>query len=355
MTVLFISSLKDIHSIVAYYILKQNNIETFFWSPELLPNSSSVSTKLSDNEYNKSIVCTVTGSYAENIDRVILRKWGKVDASSLHPDDQNIAISEFKRFLYGSMHFLAPDAVWSNPWPSFHRADSKALQLYTAQKSGFEIPETLMSNDPEEIRNFTKYHGIEKVIYKPYELVYWDTEDAGIARAMTNTLSSEILQDNFALQNCPGIYQKMIDKKYELRLHIFGNCIVPTRISQNNENRSTDIREDINKIILESVEISSELYKKCMKFMNLMNISFGVMDLIIDKNDNLYFLENNISGNFLWTEYLLPEIRLLDNFIEFILNFGNNGMQKNIKNYSFKTLYDSSSFKNSYEYRTIFK
>ena len=48
-------------------------------------------------------------------------------------------------------------------------------------------------------------------------------------------------------------------------------------------------------------------------------IVFGCFDLIVTPNGDVIFLEVNPMGQFLWIEYLCPEIQLLELFCEFLL------------------------------------
>lgn len=63
--------------------------------------------------------------------------------------------------------------------------------------------------------------------------------------------------------------------------------------------------------------------------MRQLGIVFGCFDFIITPDDEYIFLEVNEMGQFLWIEEILPELKLLDKFCEFLVSSKKN---TNIKN-----------------------
>ena len=54
-----------------------------------------------------------------------------------------------------------------------------------------------------------------------------------------------------------------------------------------------------------------------------LNLNFGVFDFIMGKDNNLYFLEVNPAGSYLFLELYFPECKVFQKTINFLLN-GNN-------------------------------
>ena len=94
----------------------------------------------------------------------------------------------------------------------------KVPQLIAASACGLAIPETLFSNDPEEIRRFYAEHRRHGVIFKLNVQTYWAGPSGASHVLFTTALRDEDLIDAEALSSCPAIYQRKIEKEYELRV-----------------------------------------------------------------------------------------------------------------------------------------
>ena len=96
-----------------------------------------------------------------------------IPKSQVHPQDYKFVVRENTLFYESLTYNMAPHAWWVNPKDAANRANSKLLQLKTAVDSGFKIPLTLCSNDPQDIRYFLLKHEAEGVIYKPLCSNFW--------------------------------------------------------------------------------------------------------------------------------------------------------------------------------------
>ena len=84
---------------------------------------------------------------------------------------------------------------------------------------GLAIPETLFSNDPDDIRHFYAAHRDAGVIFKLCIQTHWHEQATGARHALyTTELRAEDLRDDEALYHCPAIYQRKVEKAYELRV-----------------------------------------------------------------------------------------------------------------------------------------
>lgn len=91
----------------------------------------------------------------------------------IHKKDHKFVVRENVLFYESLTYSFAPEAWWINTKESAHRANSKLLQLKIARESGMDIPVTLCSNDPQDIRHFLLKHDKEGVIYKPLCSNFW--------------------------------------------------------------------------------------------------------------------------------------------------------------------------------------
>jgi hypothetical protein len=79
---------------------------------------------------------------------------------------------------------LAPDAYWVNDIEARERALLKSPQLTAAKSCGLAIPETLFSNDPDDIRRFYASHRRQGVIFKLCYQTHWLAQSTGARHAL---------------------------------------------------------------------------------------------------------------------------------------------------------------------------
>lgn len=239
----------------------------------------------------------------------------------IHPSDYQFVARENALFYESLTYNMAPNACWINPKDAANRANSKLLQLKTATECGMNIPTTLCSNDPQDIRYFLLKHEAEGVVYKPLCSNFW-FEDQRMKISYTSRISFLELPNNQMLQNTPGIFQKEIKKKYELRVTYFGDYIVTAKLnSQSHAEGKIDWRAIPNgELSIEPYVLPASLEHNIRQFMRKMGLVFGSLDFIVSEDHEYVFLEVNEQGQFLWIEEYNTDFKMLDIFVNFILN-----------------------------------
>ena len=238
-----------------------------------------------------------------------------------HPNDYKFVVRENTLFYESLTYNLAPNAWWVNSKEAATRANSKLLQLKIATECGMIIPTTLCSNDPLDIRYFLLKHEADGVVYKPLCANFW-FEDQGIKISYTTKLSFLELPKNKLLQLTPGIFQKEIKKKYELRVTCFGDYIVAAKLnSQFHTAGQIDWRAiPEGEMSIEPYVLPNSLEQQIRAFMKKMGLVFGSLDFIVSEDHEYIFLEVNEQGQFLWIEDANPDIKMLDIFVNFLLS-----------------------------------
>lgn len=262
-------------------------------------------------------------SYLENdYDVVWWRRPRKpyLPKEAAHPSDYKFVTRENILFYEAITNTMAPNAWWINSKEAAKRANSKLLQLKIATECGMNIPTTLLSNDPQDIRYFLLKHEGEGVVYKPLCSNYW-FEEQRMKIAYTSRISFLELPNNKLLQTTPGIFQKEIKKKYELRVTCFGDYIVTAKLnSQAHMDGKVDWRAIPNgEMDIEPYILPASLENNIRKFMHALGLVFGTLDFIVSEDHEYVFLEVNEQGQFLWMEEYNADFKMLDIFVNFLL------------------------------------
>lgn len=175
---------------------------------------------------------------------------------------------------------------------------SKILQINVAQKAGLNVPKSFFGGSFEDC----KIDLNEQLCIKPLEGIH--LKEGGNTYAHYAVLledkSNEALK---TLEFCPAIIQNYVPKAYELRITVVGNKIFPCKIdSQKSEVGKIDWRHhDWENTPHFKVDLPLDIENKILCLMEMLDLSYGAIDMIFDGND-YYFLEINSMGQWLWIE-----------------------------------------------------
>ncbi|MBA2649205.1 MAG: hypothetical protein H0U75_06310 [Legionella sp.] len=322
MRVLIITEPDDIHAVMVNLALKQKGVDCELFFSADMPTKQKNTIFISSDDYSwDSIDGCKSYPFENHFDSIWWRRPRRPKIpDNLHEQDKNFAKIE-NSIYHDSIPFLLNEgACWINPIASHQKTRSKIVQLKLAQQCRFKIPETLITNSPEDIKAFLLANKKNNIIYKPFSPHYW----AGINETRivyTDKISMDDLPSDQMLQAVPGIYQKYIEKKYELRVTCFGTHIQAIKIDSQNSSSPTDWRKiPRNDLQISEVQLPQPIKNKIILYMIKMGVVFGCFDFIVTPNDEYIFLELNEQGQFLWVEELLPELCYLEMFSEFIMN-----------------------------------
>ena len=219
--------------------------------------------------------------------------------------DQEYCLREADWFVKGLIYHMAsiPQRIgWMNHPARAQFAESKIYQLAMAKEVGFQLPTTLVSNDPIEVRNFFRDQK-GRMIAKPLRLGYFDRGDRQTC-VFTSLIKESDLQDDDQIRIAPVIYQKHIDKLFDVRVTIVGGKIFAAAIdSQKIPSAVVDWRQsETAELPHLRHDLPPSVEELCISYMNALGLSFGAIDLILTPDGNYVFLEINSSGQWVWIE-----------------------------------------------------
>jgi glutathione synthase/RimK-type ligase-like ATP-grasp enzyme len=207
--------------------------------------------------------------------------------------------SSLRSFLIASF-----SGEWISSPEATDRAANKLHQLIVARQQGFRIPDTLVSNDPQAVREFhQRHHG--DIIIKAFR-------NSGRVFLATQRVDLNKLSDN---QICavPSIYQEFIPGPKHLRVNCFGDRVFAALI----ETDELDWRPNIN-VSISPFFLDAALKERFIALLNAFNLKIGVMDLKLSDRGDLVWFEVNPQGQFLFLEPLTGQ-KLLTSFVDFLL------------------------------------
>jgi glutathione synthase/RimK-type ligase-like ATP-grasp enzyme len=117
-------------------------------------------------------------------------------------------------------------------------------------------------------------------------------------------------------QNCPVFIQKLIKKCADIRITVVGENVYGASLLQSDNNEQyIDFRQS-NNLKTSPYDVPSDTSTKLKKVLKHLGLRFASCDFCLERG-NLYFLEANVTGNYLWVEMeaLLPITRSVINLL----------------------------------------
>lgn len=324
--VLIVSSADDLHANALAYALKRkgHGCECLF-TPDF-PTLLAMSMRQDPEDRASRLLMRGHGitedDQSEPFDTIWLRRQkGAFLPEDMHPGDKEIASYQCESFLASVLAFLdrGPGTFWVNPMSSDPWARQKPYQLRSAVRAGLTIPDTLVSNDPAEIRAFLREQG-GVVAHKLLENAAWISGDEEhVFAAYTAPVTAEQLPEDAVVRLCPGIFQPLLQKRFEVRVACLGDFLVALRInSQTNDRAATDWRAGQFNIEMEPYTLPQEVAEGCRRLLKGLGLAYGAIDFVVTPEGEHVFLEVNPQGQFLFLEDRAG-LPLLDMFSEFLV------------------------------------
>ncbi|NVO10315.1 MAG: grasp-with-spasm system ATP-grasp peptide maturase [Bacteroidales bacterium] len=178
---------------------------------------------------------------------------------------------------------------------------NKLYILDQAKKNKLKIPPTLITDNRDDLEIFYKKHGalITKAISEAPLL--------SIENHVAYFYTSEVADiSNFPKMFFPSLFQKKIEKAYEVRVFFIKNKYYSMAIfSQNDSATSADFRnyntQKPNRTV--PYKLPSVVKKRLKNLMKDLKINTGSIDLLVDKNNDFFFLEVNPVGQYGMVSY----------------------------------------------------
>lgn len=218
--------------------------------------------------------------------RSVYRRWSR---GVLAPPEPDPVLQEAVYWNLDSAigsFFRCMDCLWVNPQEATEMHNYKGYQLKLLQQAGLKIPETLITNQPEEMRAFYERLN-QKVIYKP-------------VRGWAYT---ELLKEaDFAPENLTGLSRSPVKlQEYipgtDIRAYVVGNDIFAMEI----QSQTLDFREDTSAQRVR-VELPDSVMEDCLKLAQTLGLVFTGIDLRRTPEGEYVFFEGNPTPVFVYDE-----------------------------------------------------
>ena len=183
------------------------------------------------------------------------------------------------------------------------RVSSKLPQLDIARNIGFNIPDSLVTNNVESFKGFLEKY--RKIIFKPLVDFHYFKSDTEDNRVLYSTLIDiESFKEFDLIKNAPVFLQEYIPKEFEYRITVVGDDVYIVRVLTNSYSSDDWRKHQFSDNV--KFEISNNedfrIHELSIKMVKSLGISYGTLDIIHAKSGLDYFLEVNPNGQWYWLE-----------------------------------------------------
>lgn len=197
---------------------------------------------------------------------------------------------------FGGLLAALPQVHWVNH-PARNAMASKPRQLQVATEAGLLVPDTVITNDPVQARDFCCAHHAEGVIYKPL-CGGPSSEDGHRVVLWATPVTAEGITD--AVRHTVHLFQARVPCAYAARLTVVGDRMFAARLDTPPGGEVVDWRA-VDDLTLTPVETPADVAAGMRHLMGVFGLVYATADFVVDHDGRWHFIGDlNPNGQWAW-------------------------------------------------------
>lgn len=207
------------------------------------------------------------------------------------------AAAEARCGLAGVLSSL--DVLWVN-YPARESDALKPRQLHVARRCGLRVPNSLVTNKPDGVREFAE--SIGGALAGKTLAAALLVESGRLQIAYTRRIEPSELDDLAGVDTTLHLFQPFLAKLFEARVTVVGEKVFGAAIHANSDNAKVDFRADYDSLDYRHVEPPESTTIGMLAFMKTFGLSFGAFDFAVTPDQEWIMFECNPFGAYGWLE-----------------------------------------------------
>ncbi|MDQ0376474.1 ATP-grasp ribosomal peptide maturase [Amycolatopsis thermophila] len=193
---------------------------------------------------------------------------------------------------------MALPVLWVNHPARLADSAYKPVQLAAAARCGVRVPDTLITNEPDAVREFA---GEARTVTKMLGAV--SIVEDGIRKvARTEPVTEAHLADLRGVEHTAHQFQHWAAKRHEARMFVVGDQITTAAIHAHTAAAYIDWRDGYDTNTYELIEPPDAVRGAVLCMMRELGLVYGALDFVIGPDGEWTFLEVNAGGQYGWIE-----------------------------------------------------
>ncbi len=192
--------------------------------------------------------------------------------------------------------------LWMNDLDAHRAANFKPVQLQLASQLGLRVPRSLITNDPDAVRQFYQETNGNLI----YKTLHGGAIAGGgkISHAIyTSRVTEASLEHLERVRLTAHYFQVEIEKFLELRVTVIGNQVLAVAIeSQQCEATRMDWRASFPDLRFAPYTLPRPVEEQCRTLVRMLGLTYGALDFILTPDGEHIFLEINPGGQYEFLE-----------------------------------------------------
>lgn len=276
--------------------LERRGVQPFRLNTDQFPMTVQLTAQISGSGLQYGIEQGEQEIVAEQVRSVWLRRlWQPQLPEALAPQFRSACLRESWAALEGFLEHLQ-EARWLDHLEQVRDAENKLRQLEIARSVGLRIPHTMVSNHPQQVRDF--FAAVKgQMVTKLLTPLSYSMEGSAFF-LYTSAVTAEDLQEAESLRYCPMIFQEQIPKQREMRVvFVAGQLFVGSLDASRYAATTLDWRRtNSGECPWQPGELPPLVGDRLQSLMAKLRLGFGAIDLIQTPAGDYVFLEVNPTG-----------------------------------------------------------
>ena len=218
-------------------------------------------------------------------------------SAAMSGPERRHAAAEARCGLAGVLSSL--DVLWVN-YPARESDALKPRQLHVARQCGLRVPDSLVTNKPDGVREFA--HSIGGALAGKTLAGALLVESGRLQIAYTRRIEPSELGDLAGVDTTLHLFQPFLQKLFEARITVVGEKVFGAAIHASSDNARVDFRADYDSLDYQHIEPPESVITGVLAFMKTFGMSFGAFDFAVTPDQGWIMFECNPCGAYGWLE-----------------------------------------------------